>query len=382
MSLPARKAVAALILVMTSASAFSQGCDSLSGQKCTVALPTGINMAYLETGEPSGEPIVLIHGFADNLRTWVPAMRALHELDPHWHILAVDLRGHGGSSMPSSVSCASAPEQCFRVVDFAADIVAFMKAKHLSRATLAGHSLGSIVVQEIALSHPELIRRVILVAATTSSEGIAGNVNGLLTDEIEGKWVKSKIASGGRFPRDFFEMTPLEADPPAFAFIKGTWCVDPVLPPEVMAPMAAEAARTKLGTWIGGLRTLGAFDYSQRLRDLTVPALVIWGSQDTGFHFDPDQKSLRQALTLASSAHATVSYWKQYGIRPLPSSRNQESDIGHETQWEAPDTMASDIAAFVKTGAPTSDLPHSDEAPNFSHIMVEKNRAIVVKLSP
>ena len=61
-------------------------------------------MAYVETGPESGPAVILIHGLTDSLRSWSLAMRALHKDDPGLHILAVDLRGHGSSSMPRNPS--------------------------------------------------------------------------------------------------------------------------------------------------------------------------------------------------------------------------------------------------------------------------------------
>src|ERR1041384_4882880 len=121
-------------------------CDDIDVGKCTIALPTGITMAYVETGPADGPAVILIHGLTDSLRSWSLAMRALHKADPALHILAVDLRGHGATTMPPAASCAAAPESCFRLSDFGDDIVAFMQAKNVAKAALVGHSLGTFVV--------------------------------------------------------------------------------------------------------------------------------------------------------------------------------------------------------------------------------------------
>src|ERR1700756_282532 len=97
----------------------SAACDDLASGKCNIGLSTGITMAYVETGPTSGQPVILIHGLTDSIRSWSLAMRALHGLDSDLHILAVDLRGHGATSMPPEAACSPAPENCFRVADFA-----------------------------------------------------------------------------------------------------------------------------------------------------------------------------------------------------------------------------------------------------------------------
>src|SRR5271154_5826308 len=92
--------LAAALLAATLAPALAkpQKCEDLSAKKCTLKLSTGITMAYVETGPAKGKTVILIHGLTDSIRSWSTAMRALHDLDPTLHILAVDLRGHGGDT--------------------------------------------------------------------------------------------------------------------------------------------------------------------------------------------------------------------------------------------------------------------------------------------
>ena len=135
---------------------WAQGCETVDADRCSQTLSTGIEMSYIEVGPEDGPAVILIHGLTDNVRSWATTMASLHELDPELRIMAVDLRGHGRSSMPDAKECAPAPEKCFRPADFAEDIVVFMQAKEITKATLAGHSLGSFIVQEVALIHPEI----------------------------------------------------------------------------------------------------------------------------------------------------------------------------------------------------------------------------------
>jgi hypothetical protein len=67
-------------------------------------------------------------------------------------------------------------------------------------------------------------------------------------------------------------------------------------------------------------------------------------------------------------------------VIPLPASGFQESDIGHNLQWAAFDTVAIDIDAFIATGAPTLDLVHSAPAPDIRNLIIEREKAVVVQL--
>jgi pimeloyl-ACP methyl ester carboxylesterase len=355
-------------------------CQDIGAQKCKIKLSTGITMAYVETGPKTGNAVLLIHGLTDSIRSWSLTMRALHRADPKLHILAVDLRGHGASSMPSARKCAVAPENCFRVVDFANDVVAFMKAKGITKATLAGHSLGTFVVQEIALTHPQMVERAILVATSTTGVNNVALRDYVVKEPLEGSWKKALEGKGKKYPADFYNLTPVDADPQAAGWIAKNWVVDPAADPAFLVPYVPETAHVRLGTWIGASKALLATDNTARLHELNVPTLVIWGSQDNIFLADPDQKAIKAVLAAAAKAHGTTYFWKQYGVRPLPQSGAQETDIGHNVQWGAPDAMAADIDSFIRHGVPTPDLSRSDAAPNVSHIILERGKAEIVRL--
>ena len=48
--------------------------NAFDAMKKKVALPDGETLAYIDTGNPSGPPVMLIHGYTDNARDWVPLM--------------------------------------------------------------------------------------------------------------------------------------------------------------------------------------------------------------------------------------------------------------------------------------------------------------------
>jgi pimeloyl-ACP methyl ester carboxylesterase len=331
-------------------------------------------MAYVETGPKTGEPVVLIHGYTDNIRIWSPAMIALHKRDPGLHIFAVDLRGHGASTMPPLKSCAPAPENCFQIRDFARDIVAFLTKKAVPKATLIGHSLGSLVVQEVALSHPEMVERAVLVSTTTKVTFPPGFDFPPFTS-----WRKTLEAKGKKYPTEFYNLTPKDVGPEAIEWIYKDYVVDAAVDQTLGISYARSISRVRLGTWLGAARGSLAFDSTKRLGELAMPTLVLWGSQDPLFP-DPDQNRLRDALDAAARSHDTTSYWKQYGVRPLPKPNEPQTDIGHNVQWDAPDMAAADIDSFIRHGAPTSDLIHSDAPPNTAKMIVEPGKATVIRL--
>ncbi len=371
---------AASVLSSVSGNAWADGaCTSVDAPRCKEKLPTGIEMAYVEVGPADGKPVLLIHGLTDSVRSWSLSMNDLHKLDPSLHIIAIDLRGHGQSSMPDAKTCAPDPEACYRIPDLAGDVVAFMKAKGIAKADIAGHSMGSFIAQEIALAHPEMVSHAVLVATGAKSVGNAALSDFVLKQTVEGAWKKALEAKGYAFPAGVYELTPLDADPKAMEWIAANWTLDPAAQTSFLAPYTPETAKTKLGTWIGATRGLLAQDNTERLKSLSVPTLVLWATQDS-IYLAKDQDEIKASLKDAAAKNGLTFYWKEFGKLPLPASGAQESDIGHNIQWSASETVAKDIDAFIKTGVPTSDLAHSDAAPNVSRIIVEPGKAIVEKI--
>src|SRR5689334_13714737 len=120
-------------------------CSDFSHPKCSIQLSTGITMRYLEVGPSDGTVVFLLHGYTGSSRSWSLVLPTLQRLSPDLHIIAPDLRGHGETSLPSEAKCPATPQSCFEPIDFARDIIAFMDARHIRRAVMVGHSMGTLV---------------------------------------------------------------------------------------------------------------------------------------------------------------------------------------------------------------------------------------------
>jgi pimeloyl-ACP methyl ester carboxylesterase len=111
----------------------------------TVALSTGVSLYYEERG--AGEPVLLIMGTGADHSLWDDTAAAFAE---RYRVITFDNRGTGASDQPPD------PES-YTMRVLADDAAALLDALEVGRAHVAGLSLGSTVVQELAINHPDKV---------------------------------------------------------------------------------------------------------------------------------------------------------------------------------------------------------------------------------
>jgi pimeloyl-ACP methyl ester carboxylesterase len=141
----------------------ADGASSYSGlANLLVSAANGIDYAYRDTGpgDSGGVPLVLLQHFRGNLDNWDPAL--IDALASARHVITFDNAGVGGSTgtTPNTVE------------QMAHDAIAFITAMNLGQVDLLGFSIGSFVVQQVALTRPAIVRKLILASA--APQGAAG----------------------------------------------------------------------------------------------------------------------------------------------------------------------------------------------------------------
>lgn len=110
----------------------------------------GTRFVYRELGIDSGVPVIFVNHLAANLDNWDP--RVVDGIAAKHRVITFDNRGVGasGGKTPNTVEA------------MARDAVAFIRALGFDQVDLLGFSLGGMVSQVIALTEPQLVRKIIL----------------------------------------------------------------------------------------------------------------------------------------------------------------------------------------------------------------------------
>lgn len=112
-----------------------------------------IDVAWFEVGR--GEPLILIHGLADDHRAW---RRTVPDLMLRHRVVMYDLRGHGQTTLGK-------PDGSLR--QLGEDLVSLLDTLEIERASVAGFSLGGTIAMRMAIDHPNRIRGLVLVATSS-----------------------------------------------------------------------------------------------------------------------------------------------------------------------------------------------------------------------
>jgi pimeloyl-ACP methyl ester carboxylesterase len=278
--------------------------NAFDASKKTMVLPDGETLAYIDMGDRSGPPVVLIHGYTDNARDWVPM---LPYLSKHFRLILVDIRGHGQSSKP---------ECCYSRLDFAYDIKLLLDGLGVRTADIVGHSLGSIIAQTFAEYWPERTSHVVLISST-----------GGYPPDLPKKAPQFDFAAEIRKLKE-----PIDADSP---FMIAWWDSPTPVDPDFIRRQRKDAAGIPLRVWLAVLDEALPADnaYAElqaTLPRLKAPTLLIWGSKDPIM-----EEAVRQSLR-----------------KGLPGAKVKIFDgLGHNPFWEDPRGVAESINAFLDSAA-------------------------------
>lgn len=209
------------------------------------SLPNSLELPFVERGDGSGVPVVLLHGYADSWRSFE---LLLSHLPRSIHAFAPTQRGHGDADRPASG---------YKVEDFASDLAAFIDVLELERAVLVASSSASFTVQRFAIDNPQRARGLVLIGVPWS---------------LRDKSVGSELS----------EAVLALSDPvdPAFVrkFVKSTVSAD--VSSTFLEAMIGESLKVPASVWQATLEGLLAAVPPTETGTLAAPTLIVWGDRD------------------------------------------------------------------------------------------------------
>ncbi|WP_298401728.1 alpha/beta hydrolase [Sphingobium sp.] len=147
---------------------------------------------YLDWGNPSAPPLILVHGGFDHARSWDWTARALAR---DYHVIALDLRGHGDSAWSSDGS--------YMMANFVYDLAQLVDLLDRDPVTIVGHSMGGAISLRYAGLFPEKLRKVVAIEGLGLSPGRLLEKAEQSAPDIWRTWIDGRRASARRTPRRY-----------------------------------------------------------------------------------------------------------------------------------------------------------------------------------
>ncbi len=181
-----------------------------------------------------GEPLLLLHGGLGSIEMFESNLKTLSK---NRTVIAVDLQGHGRTELGN---------RPFRYTDMGDDMSAILKHLNYTHADVMGYSMGGAIAFRFAVQHPEMVRRLVIVSMSYAQDGFYPEL-------------KPMQAAVGAAMADQMKETPM---------YKGYVAIAPH--PEDFP---------KLLDRIGELMRTN-FDWSEDVKKLTMPVMLIYGDAD------------------------------------------------------------------------------------------------------
>jgi 3-oxoadipate enol-lactonase len=189
-----------------------------------------------------GRTLLLIHGAGGMSSYWA---NQLSELSRKLRVIAIDLPGHGSSERMKEKPT---------IQWYVKHVVEFMKQIGVMKGVIAGHSMGGVIVQLLALEHPELVERLIIIDSSAKFQNL-----GNLPDRIR----DNPMEAGLQLLNTLLSPKTLaEGD---LSSLMKYFKVDSDFDPSILAD---------------DFDALNGIDLTRRIKEIKVPTLIVSGTDD------------------------------------------------------------------------------------------------------
>ncbi|GAA0763166.1 alpha/beta fold hydrolase [Psychroflexus lacisalsi] len=210
-------------------------------------LSNGIKLEYLDKGE--GETILLLHGLGSTKADWNMQVDIFSK---HYRVIAPDLRGHGNSSKPENRSE-------YGISLCAEDNQLLLQELAIKQCVIVGFSMGGAIAFEMAVKHPKLISKLIVV-------NTAPDFNDL------GEMGKEMIKDRTRI------LETVGIEPLAKQIAESMFPEDEQL--ELREAFYNRAKMNPVESYFNSFITLMEWGVGEKIKDIKVPTLVIASDLD------------------------------------------------------------------------------------------------------
>jgi 3-oxoadipate enol-lactonase len=263
--------------------------------------PDNVKLHYEETGQ--GTPIVFVHEFAGDHRSWEPQMR---EFGKRYRCIAYAARGYTPSDVPADT-------EAYTYKHVMRDCVAVLDHLKIDKAHLIGLSMGGYTCLQVALNYPGRVRSMVLAGAGS------GSVRSETAEFHKSSQALSErfLREGSKAVAETYGLGPsrvpfLVKDPRGFAEFS-----------RMLAEHDAQGSANTSRGFQGGRPSL--YDFEDEIRKLTTPALIVVG--------DEDERCIEPSLFLKKTLSAS-------GLVMMPKT-------GHVVNLEEPDLFNQAVGDFL-----------------------------------
>ena len=221
----------------------------------------GAAVNYVDVGS-GPNAVVFIHGLGGCWQNWLENLPAIAAAG--YRTIALDLPGFGRSNMPS---------EPITITRLARTVDELCGELGLETVSIVGNSMGGFTAAEAAIRHPSRIDRLVLVDAAGISSALGRN---WLSERVGRILVTGAI--GGAAPRDREKAMKLMTRPGLVQIGMGAVARHPTL-------LSRDLVAEQLGSvgapgFMPALEAIIGYDFTDRLSEITCPALVVQGDQD------------------------------------------------------------------------------------------------------
>jgi non-heme chloroperoxidase len=258
----------------------------------TITLKSGIRLEYAEQGDIFAPAVIFLHGLSDSRHSFAALFESLPD---NIHAIAITQRGHGNSDKPA---------EGYRLADFVKDIADFMQARQMQTAFIAGHSMGGMVAQQIAVSYPSMVQGLVIIASDANFMDNPGSP----------EFYNTILKMQGPIERSFMD-----------EFQRST--LHNSIDPEYLNTLVDESMKLTLPVFKAVCTGIFNSDLSKAIAAIKAPTLILGGDKDL-ICAPGEQQKMQSAIPRSK----LIMY----------------ENTGHALHWENPHRVVNDLVHFIE----------------------------------